>query len=169
MANYNGGKTGEWDATGGKWSWICCREVKWRRERVRWGESKKGMHMGIAVSLGEQLSQTQLHRFFSVVDFCSRFFRRVIAEHSSSVVHYVCTTASIWCSKKSHLQSISYVVIIELDVSCSICEAILSNKHLSILNLQSCIFVYLVIECNEYVITLLLEYCLMLISSRRWD
>lgn len=66
-------------------------------EGVRRGESKKGMHMGIAVSLGEQLSQTQLHRFFSVVDFCSRFFRRVIAERSSSVVHYVCTTASTQC------------------------------------------------------------------------
>lgn len=52
-------------------------------------KKKKGMHVGIVVSLCEQLSQTQLHRFFSVVDFRSRFFRRVIAEHSTRVVHYM--------------------------------------------------------------------------------
>jgi len=57
MANYNGGKTGKRDATGGKWSWIYGREER-AEERVQRGESKKEMHMGIAVSLGEQLSQT---------------------------------------------------------------------------------------------------------------
>lgn len=106
MANYNGGRAGERGTQReGNDRGFAVEERT--GERVRRGESKKGMHMGIAVSFGEQLSQTQLHRFFSVVDFCSRFFRRVIAERGSSVVHYVCTTASTRCPEKSHSQSVS--------------------------------------------------------------
>lgn len=71
-------------------------DLRWWQGVREGNESKKEMHVGIAVSLGEQLSQTQLHRFFSVVDFRSRFFRRVIAKRSSLVVHYVCTLAFIW-------------------------------------------------------------------------
>jgi hypothetical protein len=98
-------------------------------------ESKKGMHVGIGpVSLGEQLSQTQLHRFFSVVDFRSRFFRRVIAERSSPVVPHcrVHILRLYGVSRKSRPRNTSsYIAIIELDVACLVRRAAarLADQH----------------------------------------
>lgn len=72
-----GGRTGgemildlSWDK-GSKGTGNFSEKIKKKEKAER---KEEGMHVGISVSHDGQLSQTQLHRFFSDVDFCSAIF-----------------------------------------------------------------------------------------------